>query len=258
MAVKCRFIQGSFSRSFHPDVRPTVSKRSGLQLLKWEVRRSLEQGFSPPNLESSAWSQISNRVELFQGKDSCLKAQQGIGSWGRNWRVLRGKLGKLAPQNSGQVFQTFGPAARLHQSIAVRTNQPKWCNAFLLKTRETCESRWIISLKNHISPHIKKILFVNCPTPLDPKVVLFAMFGDVLSYYVLSHRYNFFTQNEVELCGRKVHTPVAQSVWSGAERSKRFRTILFRIWQWRQGLGHRLESTQSGSERKTKTRKEQH
>ena len=29
------------------------------------------------------------------------------------------------PQNSGQVFQTFWPAPRLHRSIAVRTNQPK-------------------------------------------------------------------------------------------------------------------------------------
>ena len=112
-----------------------ASKVSGAPSFRARIRAS-----RPNQVICPSW----DKVKLSRDKDSCRK------TWwpcGKNWQILGGKFGRLAPQNSGQVFQTFGPAARLHQSIAVRTNQPKWCNAFLLKIGKTVELRSIITPK---------------------------------------------------------------------------------------------------------------
>ena len=129
MAVKCKFIQGSllqklassFLTNCFQENWVAASKVSGAPIFRARILASRPNQVICP---------ISDKVVLLRDKDSCRKTWRPCG---KNWQILGGKFGRLAPQNSGQVFQTFGPAARLHQSIAVRTNQPKWCNAFLLK-----------------------------------------------------------------------------------------------------------------------------
>ena len=127
-----------FFRSFHPDVWPTVSKRSGLQLLKWEVRRSLEQGFSPPNLIKclepdfeQSWI-ISGQRFLPQGPAGDWVLRQELTSFeGQAWNTCPSKFGASIPNlwacsSSAPVYSCANQPTKVMQCISPENKRNWW------------------------------------------------------------------------------------------------------------------------------------